>query len=780
MRPLARTWAKSPPKGERKGELLTTHLTAAEEAAQLLRQRIGLVPVLPGGFWRWARLACLLHDAGKIPEGFQRQVGNGPGPARPWGERHEVLSLGFVDSLLRDHDDRLWVGLGIVTHHRPLTGSSGRDIFSLHNETDPDEFSARFGAVCPALTGELAEWLGVAAIQASLISTAPLLLKPADLGRAAHALLESLRERWEYEVNDRLMGLTAVLLQGAVTLADHVSSAHGALHLRQPMDAGFADRLTSAMVLHDHQKRAAAVQGHLLLRAPTGSGKTEAAELWAVSQVQAIQRRYGGQPRVFYTLPYLASINAMAERLGEHLGDETLVGVAHSKAASYHLNRSLCDEDDRVEIAQKAVSRAKATKLFQELVRVGTPYQLMRGALAGPAHAGLLIDAANSVFILDELHAYDPRRLGIILAMVGLWKELGGRIAIISATLPTTLEKLLGGALGEGMTPVDALDGNWPTRHRLSVREEHLTSSVAEIEDRLRAGESVLVVANNVADARTLYGTLGPLARERHGEDAALLLHSRFRAGDRATIEKRIRDRYGVGRPPRPGLLVATQVVEVSLNVDFTSIHTSGAPLEALLQRFGRVNRVGERAPADVVVHEPDYRSRPGWADGVYEEEPTRLAMGILSPHDGTDLDERVTGEWLNEIYDSPWGARWAEETARHQEEFSEAFLRFDLPFDDRTELAKAFDRLFDGAEAVLRQDLDDYRDAMDSSDEKAAGKLLAAEYLLPIPAYGIRLGRYDRTLGVLVIDAEYDWVAGLGTIHAPSGERVYLAGEVL
>ncbi|MGH3993207.1 MAG: hypothetical protein ACRDSN_12185, partial [Pseudonocardiaceae bacterium] len=62
----------------------------------------------------------------------------------------------------------------------------------------------------------------------------------------------------------------------------------------------------------------------------------------------------------------------------------------------------------------------------------------------------------------------------------------------------------------------------------------------------------------------------------------------------------------------RPGILVATQVVEVSLDVDFDVLHTSGAPLDALLQRFGRVNRLGARPPTPVVVHPPTYRPRRG------------------------------------------------------------------------------------------------------------------------------------------------------------------------
>ncbi|MGH7750915.1 MAG: CRISPR-associated endonuclease Cas3'', partial [Candidatus Dormibacteria bacterium] len=89
-------WAKSPPHGHTTGELLTAHLTAALTAMDELRRRVGRLATVPARFWTWARLAVLLHDAGKVADGFQTMVGNGAQPPGPWGERHEVYSLGFV------------------------------------------------------------------------------------------------------------------------------------------------------------------------------------------------------------------------------------------------------------------------------------------------------------------------------------------------------------------------------------------------------------------------------------------------------------------------------------------------------------------------------------------------------------------------------------------------------------------------------------------------------------------------------------------------------------
>ncbi len=772
--------AKSSPR-----ETLTAHLTATLDGAVALRRRVGVIravePVFGGGFWPVACLAALCHDAGKICEGFQAMV---KGTVRSWGERHEVVSLGFLPALVPD-DHLLWTATGVATHHRSFDGGRG-PLAPAYGPADEREWRDRLLPIRDDVAVELAQWLHDAATRAGLPVRPPPPTRLDVIG-AAHKVFGLLLDAWESPVSNA-EGLAAVLLQGAVTLADHVSSAHGTLHERQPLGDGFDARLRSVLagrghVLHPHQVATAAVDGHLLLRAPTGSGKTEAGLLWAAAQAGRIAAATGGVPRVFLTLPYLASINAMAGRLGGLLGGDDLVGVMHSRAASHHLAAAIRpddDEDAQGDAARKAVARAAATRLFAETVRVGTPYQILRGALAGPAHSATLIDAANSVFVLDELHAYDPRRLGYILAAARLWERLGGRVAVLSATLPDALAGLFRAVLDEKAHLVEADTSGAPLRHRLVLRDRHLTDpgGIAEITARLEDGEAVLVVANNVADAQLLFDELAPYAATAH------LLHSRFRRMDRSKLEDAIMRDFGVGRARRPGLVVATQVVEVSLDVDFDRLFTGDAPLEALLQRFGRVNRVAARPPADVVVHRAAYRRRRGgggdYADGVYPREPVELARGILTRHDGEAIDEGHARHWLNEVYESPWGRTWQDEVMRHVTEFDDAFLGFAHPFDSRDDLTERFDELFDGTEAVLAEDRDAYESALGQvPDSAAAGRLLAERYLIPLPYWAAPLTQWEKRLGIRLVNADYDERLGLGRVHGPAG-TVYQAGEVL
>jgi CRISPR-associated endonuclease/helicase Cas3 len=397
------------------------------------------------------------------------------------------------------------------------------------------------------------------------------------------------------------------------------------------------------------------------------------------------------------------------------------------------------------------------------------------------------------VFILDELHAYDARRLGYILASVRLWERLGGQVAVLSATLPDALASLLQETLHGGVTQVAAGSRGWPDRHRLQIRHRHVTDPdvLAEVRARLAAGEAVLVVVNSVAQAQQLYAELAPEVRERHGPEAATLLHSRFRRMDRSVLEDRIGRRFGVRGRRQPGLVVATQVVEVSLDVDFDVLFTAAAPLEAMLQRFGRVNRLGHRPPADVIVHAPTYQQRQGepgeFADGVYPRDPVEAGWQILCRNADELVDEGQAAGWLDEVYATNWGRHWRVEVADRRQKFEVGFLAFEYPYRSREDLEDEFDRLFDGTEAVLAADREQYEQELtrpvrdDGRADRAAGKLLGEEYLVPLPYWASRSAGWDRRLRVAIVDGDYDPEHGLIAVRGPGpAAQAYRPGEVL
>lgn len=302
---------------------------------------------------------------------------------------------------------------------------------------------------------------------------------------------------------------------------------------------------------------------HTLVIAPTGAGKTD-----------YLLRRCRG--RVFYTLPFQASINAMYERISEMLGDQADVRRIH--AAS----RVTVDMNEREDVELQRHPGAS--------IKVLTPHQLAAIAFGTHGHEALALDVAGCDVILDEVHVYDTFAQAMVIAIVAALVRLNCRVHIGSATIPTSLRQYLLGLLGgEKCTLVVTL-----TEEESESFNRHIVHKIAqgnEVDVAARAieeGERLLMVFNRVERAQAFFDKA-----ERLWPDVpAMLVHSRFRRVDRAELEReigRFNDMKG------PCLVIATQVVEVSLDISFDRLITEAAPIDALVQRFGRVNR---RRPA--------------------------------------------------------------------------------------------------------------------------------------------------------------------------------------
>ncbi|MGW1839152.1 CRISPR-associated helicase Cas3' [Streptomyces sp. NPDC002067] len=791
--------AKSRPKED--PERLTTHLRLVYEAVGQIEARIGNAGVIATQppFWPAVRCAALLHDAGKIAEGFQRQVEPG---GTVWGERHEVLSLAYVDLLAPvarwSDTERMLIGTLVASHHRPLHTTSslggGRPALArLYNART--RWEEAFGDT-PGPDGTVAQvprylhqqflaWLsGFLAVDPP-----PARREDPPLARRAAVLLDEVLGAWRQPVKAH-PGLLAVLAQGALTLADHAGSAHERLQTHMPLLPDFLERLPYRP--HPHQQEAAAALGHLVLVAPTGSGKTEAGLAWAARQAATMP----GQPRVVWTLPYRASLNAVRRRFerglvpapGERKAD---IGLLHGAVARMLLQEAVEEdcgaraESGRVphsrgtgsgqgavgkQDAVRARARANAMRLFTQRVRVATPYQLLSGALVGPSHSSVLLEQANCLFVLDELHAYEPEVLGRVCASARLWERLGSRFAVLSATLAPQLLTLVDESVEQQVTLQKAPPGTAPVRHRLVLDERPLTDpeSIGRLTAWLREGHSVLVVANTVDTAQKVFTELADEARTARPDDphAALLLHSRFKNRDRDALERNLLRRHPERSPGedahRGGLVVATQTVEVSLTLDFDRGAVENAPIEAVAQRAGRVNRRGRHPESTVEfrVHRTDGH-RP------YEERAVAAAWYALKTlvSDGVHtLGEEDIDRLLALAYDTEWGHEWLERARTARDAFAEEFLNFTDPFHDRSEHAASLSERFDTVEVLLHDDREEYVRLVRGS---RGDPLLAAGLLIPLK-YG-QLKKYraqlDKRLGVHLIDADYDHVLGL---HQP------------
>jgi CRISPR-associated endonuclease/helicase Cas3 len=773
--PLPRSlWAKSSRNGK-PGESLAAHTVAVVKMLSRLAVRApGLARVADDErLWHRAFWACWLHDLGKGASGFQCVLRS---DGQHWEHRHEVLSLAFLPWVAEPGtDDFVWITAGVVSHHRDASVilqdryDIGRSVEAYTRAALSEMVAQLDEHTVDALIRFVVEtgpaWLASSTLVARGVEIPSGLIPDRRVFRseAAGWILEALRGygRLVSRPDSQADGgarRQGILLRGLVQLADHLASAHaGAIEsLELPGVVDLFKRLgitVSDGDLASHQVGARARVGSLVLAAPTGSGKTEAAILWAGRQ----QAESSRSRRLVYLLPYQASLNAMQMRLNRTL--KTEVGLVHAKATQA-IYRTLVEQEYRPAVAAaKAYAANNLARMHHPSVWVGTPYQLLRGAYRLPGYEQIWTVLAGSQIVVDEPHAYEPERLGLILGMLAeLVRNWDVRVCAMTATLPNWTRSLLETAVGASSLDIDASLFARYRRHKLQVvRGEVLDETVLDrIAEAARRGLSVLVAVNTIARAQRVYSMLV----KRRGQDQVRLIHSRFIAQHRTEKEQEILRLLGVGveRASSEGLVVvATQVVEVSLNLDFDTIFSEPAPLEALAQRFGRVNRRGTKGIVPVHV-----LNQPHGGQGIYHGTLVERTLAWLAASDGETLDEARLTSALDQIYGEDLAEMFRSKVEATWRDFGAVCIRGLVPFASDEELADRFDELFDGTEILPASFVERYRGQREQEPLEAHGLLvpLSERWRRELRRRG--LAAWSPDLRQWVADVPYDGTNGL------------------
>ena len=730
-------WAKSAELGEGgQPETLAQHTWYV---LSRLAEFIQLRPNLPTQLnvprlWHILFWSAFLHDFGKALAGFQTQLRP---DGKRWGHRHEVFSLAFVDWVTDSisTEEQRWLVASIVSHHRDF--EEIQRLYPIIPDWDDDDpLKPQLASVSEVTLGGLWRWLSECSIPwRDELGLADFGISMPKL-QARHTAIESVQQhgverirhwlrvyrRLNRELEDRdtpnavVPGIT---VRGYIINADHSASAHaGPIPLAQfDADTILASRDLSPEGLFGHQSEAEKIDGSALLVAPTGSGKTEAALLWAARQSSIV----GGLPRLFYTLPYQASMNAMQSRLEESFPDR--VGLQHGRSL-LALYRLLLERNySSTEAARTARWTRNLSRLNYPPVRVFSPYQMLKGMHRLKGYEALLTDYHNAAFIFDEIHAYEVKRLAMMLKTIEYLRvNFNARFFIMSATFPKLIQEWLSEALDAPPTiEADPTLFREFVRHRLILHDGELltNSGLTDVVNDAKAGKSVLVVCNLVAHAQEAYNRIRDQLNEMNIRTE--LLHGRFNMRDRSAKEQLIRDATGATSDKRqPIVLVATQVVEVSLDIDLDTIYTEPAPLEALVQRFGRINRRRKQkdlAPVHV-FRQPDDGQK------IYDPELVQRTLSILEREHERPVDEGAIGAWLDEIYSGEVEVRWREEYKNAAENFNATCVRTMRPFAADEGLEEMFYKAFDGLEVLPDALYDEYK-AMSEEDPIRAGELL-------------------------------------------------------
>lgn len=777
---LARVLAKSADKGVGgEPETLSTHTwLVLRRLADFAALRPNLPELLKQpDLWHILFWAAFLHDFGKAMPGFQFVLTSKDKLTREknWGKhRHEVFSLAFVawvwDAFTPEQ--QIWLIAAIASHHKDV--KEIETLYEIGNEITDEGLKAQLSQISPEIITLLWDWLSDDAMRwAQQLGFVHLGVKPVSMMPKSEAIrvirekgvqniLQMLGQyhkfiwqshKWSPEIRTAL-----IALRGHLVNSDHSASAHvGAVpKLQLERQCVLESRELTWEQFFDHQRNAGDHIGNAILTAPTGSGKTEAALLWACQQPS-----HQGYPRLFYSLPYQASMNAMYLRLGSTFNttDTNHVGIQHGRdlLALYRILMSRNDGEDSVEQARHAKNLAR---LNYNSIRIFSPYQMLKGAYQLKGYEALLSDFFYGLFIFDEIHAYEPKRLAMILALVKhLRLRFGASFFVMSATLPTLVQNWLDDALDapKKISADDELFSKFQ-RHRLQLLDGDMLSpdNIRHIEQDARSGKSVLVVCNTVARAQSALALLTHLEQE---SIPMTMLHGRFNMRDRSSKEKLIRDNTGSKSKTRRNMIVvATQTVEVSLDIDLDTIYTDPAPLEALLQRFGRINRRREqRAPNYAPVHvfrQPVEDKRP------YDIRLIQRALRILERENTLPISESSIGRWLDEIYADDIAREWHDVYQKAYTEFSNNCLANLQAFQSDASLEERWDKLFDGME-VLPVCLQDEFERLQTVEP-----LQARELFVPISfqQYNLikRAGRVLTTQWPIIVNVPYDDMAGL------------------
>jgi len=373
---------------------------------------------------------------------------------------------------------------------------------------------------------------------------------------------------------------------------------------------------------NDFQSRASDIYGDVFIRIPTGQGKTEAALKWADKRAS----------KIFYLLPTRVVSNHLYERLRGYFGED--VGLAHGTSILV-----LAEEKGWNEELYRS-EQLKASTGLKSIV-VATVDQLLLSMLHFRHWEMLTINASNSMIIFDEIHSYDLYTTALILETAKEFKTRDVKLCFMSATFPSYIKKALKKALGDIPLIYESSLDNL-CRHNILWRNENISAASEEIGIFLKQGKKILVVLNTVPDAVTLYQAL---VEKGVSKEKLRLFHSRFIEMDRRKLE----DDIVKGSAADGFIAVTTQVIEVGIDIDYDFLYTQVAPLDALIQRMGRVNRRGKSlvdSPNVFIFKTEDRRS-----DRVYGESNMKIAKEICSRFKGYPVSEKVLRKIVEEQY---------------------------------------------------------------------------------------------------------------------------------
>ena len=561
--------------------------------------------------------ACIYHDIVKINKEFQKRVKN---KGIKFDENkevaHNVLSLYFIDeSKFNNKEDYLIVSNAVVNHHDYCDiGLAIREKSDIIENLLEGLDHKKVKKVIPAKIASISQDIDAIKIKGYLHKCD----YSASSGYTA-----------EYENNFLEKSLENVLNKWKL----------------DNQDASW-NELQQYCIENKNE--------NIIAIAQTGMGKTEAGLLWISDN------------KGFFILPIRTAINAIYDRTKKYISSyggnlEEQLGLLHSSSLEYLLLQSEDDKyDDKDEYIDKKedkeiIEYEKIAKQLSLPINVSTIDQLFDFVYKYPAYELKLTTLSYSKIVIDEIQMYGPDLLAYLVYGLERIVEQGGKVAILTATLPPFVKELLSKSIKFKIKEDGFTDNS--KRHNLKILDKRIDSN--DIcnkymeNEKLNKSNKILVVCNSITQAQNLYEEISDIL----GNKNLHILHSKFIKGQRLSKESEIiefgktyKDNKSNELDKQSGIWISTSIVEASLDIDFDYLFTELQDLNSLFQRLGRCNRKGKKDSSEnncYIYTQIDERSFINGDRGYIDKDIFELSKEAISLWEG-QISEKEKIELIN------------------------------------------------------------------------------------------------------------------------------------
>ena len=526
-----------------------------EELLKCLDLLLELGYIKKGEIYNLVEKACIYHDLGKLNDEFQKRVKSKTLKFNEDKEVvHNVLSLYFIDSkMFTTEADYLKVAHSVLNHH------SYGNVFEILNEKE------------------------------ELIKS---LVKDFNIYKIKRSIKTKLVKK------ELINNPETIKIKGYLHKCDYSASAG---NVAEYPNSFLEEALKNLLIKwkkennntkwNELQKFALENKNeNIIAIAQTGMGKTEAGFLWM------------GNTKGFFVLPIRTAINAIYDRARKNILNndkiEEKIAILHSSSLEYYLRNISNDMSENEDILNyHTIGRQLSIP-----INITTMDQIFDFVFKYPSYELKLTTLGFSKIVIDEILAYSADLLAYLIYGLEKVNEQGGKIAILTATLPPFIKDLLKKNMdfkeNENAFTSDVI------RHNLKVINERISSDDIyekyNENKKLNKNNKVLIVCNTIKEAQKIYNQL----KGKVDEKELNILHSKFIRKERLEKEEDIIEfgkTYDEEKniDKKSGIWISTSIVEASLDIDFDYLFTELQDLNSLFQRLGRCNRKGKKDSKD-------------------------------------------------------------------------------------------------------------------------------------------------------------------------------------